>query len=396
MENILNSIKSLSLNLANYVTPVLKESSFTQTGYITPQEFVKAGDFLVHHCPTWKWTAASDKRLQDRYLPEDKQFLKLENVPCFKRAADLRREAIKLFRDLDKEKLRKNALKSSSRAGGGMAKKGEKEVGKGLLEEEEWELVEDVSDDFESECINQSDDYGFDLLTELDEGFDNQAGKVAREKSDNQSMQSIAKKKGISLDKQRQLLRSKVLLIDKYDNELVADMEEFEKSGETLSMLDRSVVDFDRGLLDTEKAEVSTKKEAYIIMPSRSYDLHVTYDNFYRTPRFWFIGRELKQGRPLSVEEMYEDVSGEHANKTVTIERHPYLKPTLHMPSVHPCRHAAVMKKLIETAGSAKASETEPDAARTVPVDWYLIIFLKFVQTVVPTIQYDFTRSCPF
>jgi len=46
----------------------------------------------------------------------------------------------------------------------------------------------------------------------------------------------------------------------------------------------------------------------------------------------------LRQDRsPLSMKKMYEDISQDHVNKTVTIEPHPHLPPP-NMCSVHPCR----------------------------------------------------------
>jgi ubiquitin-like-conjugating enzyme ATG3 len=57
MSGLLNDIKNKALNaalgLADSFTPVLKESKFRETGFLTPEEFVAAGEFLVHHCPTW-------------------------------------------------------------------------------------------------------------------------------------------------------------------------------------------------------------------------------------------------------------------------------------------------------------------------------------------------------
>jgi len=56
----------------------LQESKFKETGVLTPEEFVIAGDFLVHHCPTWKWDPG-DKSKTKPYLPADKQFLITRN-----------------------------------------------------------------------------------------------------------------------------------------------------------------------------------------------------------------------------------------------------------------------------------------------------------------------------
>lgn len=55
MENIVNSVKSIALDVGQYLTPVLRESKFKETGVLNPAEFVVAGDYLIHHCPTWSW-----------------------------------------------------------------------------------------------------------------------------------------------------------------------------------------------------------------------------------------------------------------------------------------------------------------------------------------------------
>ncbi|XWS35625.1 hypothetical protein CRYUN_Cryun20dG0013200 [Craigia yunnanensis] len=117
------------------------------------------------------------------------------------------------------------------------------------------------------------------------------------------------------------------------------------------------------------------------ILRTRTYDVSITYDKYYQTPRVWLTGYDESR-MLLQPELVLEDVSQDHAHKTVTIEDHPHL-PGKHA-SVHPCRHGAVMKKIIDVLMSRGV---EPE------VDKYLFLFLKFVASVIPTIEYDYTMD---
>jgi ubiquitin-like-conjugating enzyme ATG3 len=132
---------------------------------------------------------------------------------------------------------------------------------------------------------------------------------------------------------------------------------------------------------ETEVDE-SKQDEEDVFIPTRTYDLNITYDNYYRTPRLWLSGYD-ENHKPLTIEQMYDDISEEHAKKTVTFEAHPHIPGTL-MASIHPCRHAELMKKLINIVA---------ESGKELEVYSYLMVFLKFVQSVIPTIEYDYTRN---
>lgn len=68
-------------------TPPTK-STFLQTGELTVEEFVKAGDYLVYKFRTWSWSPA-DPSKRNPHLPEDKQFLVTRHVPRVRRLDEL-------------------------------------------------------------------------------------------------------------------------------------------------------------------------------------------------------------------------------------------------------------------------------------------------------------------
>eukprot|EP00992_Anisonema_acinus_P008603 TRINITY_DN4717_c0_g1_i1.p1 TRINITY_DN4717_c0_g1~~TRINITY_DN4717_c0_g1_i1.p1 ORF type:complete len:300 (+),score=119.92 TRINITY_DN4717_c0_g1_i1:43-942(+) len=127
------------------------------------------------------------------------------------------------------------------------------------------------------------------------------------------------------------------------------------------------------------------------VVASRTYDLTITYDKFFQTPRVWLLGyNEHKQ--PLTKEETLQDIYADYSNKTATVEAHPF-ENVPHV-SIHPCRHAEMMKRMIDRLNekAREAMEASGDTVEQPPVmrvDLYLFVFLKFIQAVIPTISYD-------
>ena len=108
---------------------------------------------------------------------------------------------------------------------------------------------------------------------------------------------------------------------------------------------------------------------------SDSFDVMITYDKYYQTPRVWLTGY-LKNASPMNPTEMMSFISSEHAQKTATIEQHPHLQVTC--VSIHPCKHSATMKALFSD---------------DISVEKYMVAFLKFISTIIPTIEYDYLQG---
>lgn len=140
----------------------------------------------------------------------------------------------------------------------------------------------------------------------------------------------------------------------------------------------------DDNILDDEAA-VAPAEEDDNLLKVRTYDLSITYDKYYQTPRVWMMGYSASQ-QPLSGPEMMEDVISDYANRTVTIENHPHVSGP--HASIHPCQHGKVMKTIVRNLMKATGDGDEGPS-----VNLYLFIFLKFVSSMIPTINYDFTMD---
>lgn len=84
----------------------------------------------------------------------------------------------------------------------------------------------------------------------------------------------------------------------------------------------------------------------------RTYTIYIAYTQFYRTPRLYLSGY-LASSQPLPPHLMMEDIVGDYKDKTVTLESFPYFSDNIKMASIHPCKHASVMKTLLDRADAA-------------------------------------------
>ncbi|SSD58843.1 related to Autophagy-related protein 3 [Saccharomycodes ludwigii] len=144
----------------------------------------------------------------------------------------------------------------------------------------------------------------------------------------------------------------------------------------------------------------------------RYYDLYITYSTSYRVPKMYLVGFD-SNGLPLTPDQMLQDISPDYRAKTATIETLPVFKKSkknIISISIHPCKHANVMKMLInrlllknndpdrtkddgsmDDLGNEDDWEVLQDSG--LRVDQYLIVFLKFISSVTPGIQYDYTME---
>jgi ubiquitin-like-conjugating enzyme ATG3 len=342
----MNIIYSTVNSLRDRYTPASHTSTFRNTGEITPEEFVAAGDYLVFKFPSWTWSDAETPAKRISHLPPEKQYLVTRNVPCHRRLND------DFAGDAGHEEAVVEGGKNSDDDGwlrtGGLASSQP-------LKARDVRTVDDAGNVADREAIDDEDD--------------------------------------------------------------IPDMEDEED--------DEAIIQDD-----------SNGKHS----GSRTYSLYITYSPWYKTPRMYMLGYQ-PSGQALAPHLMMEDIVGDYKDKTVTLEDFPFFATSVKMASIHPCKHAPVMKTLLDRAdaalklrkerqkaGQAAGSsqglegleaqvsklavsgtgadaaidandeweEVQHDAADqdvAIRVDQYLVVFLKFIASVTPGIEHDFTMG---
>ena len=106
--------------------------------------------------------------------------------------------------------------------------------------------------------------------------------------------------------------------------------------------------------------------------------MYIVYDEYYHCPRMSFTATDF-EGKPISNEEIRQDIQKEYLDKTLTVEKFPYMEE-VSMATVHPCKHSNVLKSM---------SDTMRENNQLVESRFALLIFLKFIASVIPHVEFD-------
>jgi ubiquitin-like-conjugating enzyme ATG3 len=167
---------------------------------------------------------------------------------------------------------------------------------------------------------------------------------------------------------------------DTLKNELNNDNKELNISDEA----NDSDTESDDFLANFENSDLVAQDEAtlkvdYTANKEHYYNVSITYDQYYRTPRIWFEGTD-SFGHMLEQDDIYSDFMVEYIKVSLTLEKHPILN--LNCISVHPCKHAFAMQKMF-------AFELEKKDVSEVKIEDYIVHFLKFASCVIPQLEFD-------
>ena len=196
-------------------------------------------------------------------------------------------------------------------------------------------------------------------------------------------------KDGICLEKHH-ILCNKILLEEEHQSDSDINIYNFkdEKSSNTIQKSENTENTCDTDSDDDMLAEFEEKDliedtlgmvQKVHSLNHHYYNVSITYDDYYRTPRIWFEGID-SYGNPLKQKEIYSDFMVEYIKVSLTLEVHPLLE--MNCISVHPCKHAYAMQKMF-------AFELEKKNTTEVKIEDYLVHFLKFASCVIPQLEFD-------
>lgn len=319
-----------------------------------------------------------------KYLPPNKQFLITRNVPCGARVSSL--ENVVLDHDSVNKK---NCLDDDGD------------------DDDDWLVSRILTPDEQRKREMEALEREFDILDEEGEVMVESSSNVSTKKTNTDMVDAAGRQMGkLGLDgtgTSSSRTSSKISMdINEGDNDEYADMDDFED--ENVMQDEAAAVGAVTNRPDNSTGSTYLHQTAMIddnrnILTVRSYNVSITYDKYYQTPRVWLSGyADDGSNRPLTGEEIMEDVISDYAHRTVTMEYHPHLSAVQHA-SIHPCQHGAVMKTIIKnlmketdtrrkSGGGGGGGGSDDDGPS---VEMYLFIFLKFVSSMIPTISYDFT-----
>jgi ubiquitin-like-conjugating enzyme ATG3 len=370
----------------------------------------------VTSCPTWQWASGEASQLKS-YLPKTKQFLITRNVPSQRRATDY---AMQGAGELVVDVKESSGLLAANGAPVAGEDAGWVSTHTGMTQAEKSSNKSVALDSKAQHTVGDMDADAAAAAAAVDDGSDDGDG-IGDMEDEYPDMDDGD---------------------GDMDDDDIPDMDAFEE--------DDLLVDDDGALQDDDANEsnnnsndngngndggdgvkiigdagtyLTAHEPEDLIMRTRTYDVSITYDKYYRTPRVYLFGYDENR-ETLSPEKIMQDVSCDHANKTVTVETHPHL--LVAHASIHPCRHASVMKKIVRQIsvhkkqthdklhGSQESKTTTTAAAKSssssssgsggskaiaksdgvqLNVDQYMILFLKFMSSILPTIDYDHTTS---
>ncbi|KAF9526931.1 autophagocytosis associated protein [Crepidotus variabilis] len=385
--------KQVQRTWKDYARRVLTVGTYPQALTVYLEEFVAAGDFLVYKFPVWNWEKGDGTKVRE-FLPADKQYLVTRGVPCLRRATSL------AYTDADEDAERLLSFTENPGAAAG--------------DNDEW--VETHAGRKASKSAGDAS--AIDEIPDID-GAGDEDGLI-------DGIRGMSVGGGVT-NGEGGSKEPDIIDIDEIPDMEEDDLEEADDAAaapKTKPVAPPAV----------SKSDPSPPKPTNTnLLQVRTYDVMITYDKYYQTPRVWLIGYD-ENGTPLTPTQIFEDISADHAHKTVTIE--PFIHSTsLQAASVHPCKHASVMKKVIERMNNSvvaeqlaqrkgsgvaspstlspkdttkkkwgfgrKASGTgkevqgpaEDEEVEGMRVDFYLVVFLKFIASIVPTIEVDSTTS---